>query len=530
VNPPETSSAAGADAPYECDVAVIGGAMSGAATALLLKREHPELRVLVIEKSAAFGRRVGEATVEVSTYFLTKVLGLTQYLNESHLVKQGMRFWFFNEQTTALDQCSEVGGRMLSRLISFQVDRARLDQEVLDRAVRAGAQLWRPCDVVNVELNPGGAQRIQVRREGGLQTVQARWVVDASGVAAFLARRNGWFRPNTEHPTAAAWSRWKGVKDWDGAELMRKYPEWHRACYGLRCTATNHMVGDGWWAWFIPLKGGDTSVGVVIDQRLARLPEEGPIGERIRHFLSPHPLARELLENAQWEEGDVHWRKNLPYYSTTFAGDGFALVGDAAAFLDPFYSPGLDWVSFTCLSTVRLILAQQKGDPDFPGLVPKHNKTFSDSYNRWFRGIYKDKYEYMGEFDLMRLAFVMDIGLYYTGVVNQPYRRGIEAYYEPIFSTIPSIPFYWLMSLYNRRFAAMARERRRRRARGRTNANRRFLFPGFSFALPTQLRIVRALADWARLELTEGWRTWFRSAPAPVRAELRAPGVAASPS
>src|SRR5271168_5122746 len=115
---------------YECDVAVIGGAMSGAATALLLKRERPELRVLVIEKSNAFGRRVGEATVEVSTYFLTKILGLTQYLNEAHLVKQGMRFWFYNEETTSLDQCSEVGGRMLSRLISFQVDRAKLDQEI----------------------------------------------------------------------------------------------------------------------------------------------------------------------------------------------------------------------------------------------------------------------------------------------------------------------------------------------------------------------------------------------------------------
>src|ERR1700761_6610995 len=96
---------------FEYDVAVVGGAMSGAATALMLKRERPELRVLVIEKSSAFGRRVGEATVEVSTYFLTKVLGLTAYLNEAHLVKQGMRFWFYNEETTALDQCAVIGGK-----------------------------------------------------------------------------------------------------------------------------------------------------------------------------------------------------------------------------------------------------------------------------------------------------------------------------------------------------------------------------------------------------------------------------------
>jgi flavin-dependent dehydrogenase len=497
------------------DVVIIGGALSGAATALMLKRQRPELRVLIIEKSKSFGRRVGEATVEVSTYFLTKVLGLTQYLNESHLVKQGMRFWFFNPQTSALDQCAEVGGRMLSRLISFQVDRARLDQEVLDRACQAGAQLWRPADVLNVELNPGGWQKIQTRSDGQERSVQARWVVDASGVAALLARRNGWLRQNLEHPTAAAWSRWKGVKDWDGYELARQYPKWQQACYGIRSTATNHMVGDGWWAWFIPLKGGDTSVGIVLDQRLASLPEDGPIGDRIKTFLSRHPVARELLADAHWEEGDVHWRKNLPYCSTVFAGDGFCLVGDASAFLDPFYSPGLDWIAFTTLSSLRLILTQQKGEP-IADLIVRHNRTFSNSYRRWFRGIYKDKYEYMGEFDLMRLAFVMDIGLYYTGVVSQPFRRGVESYYEPIFSTIPSIPFYWLMRTYNRRFAAMARDRRRRNARGKTNAHRRFLFPGFSFSLPTKIRIASALGRWALLELTEGWRTWFRPEKSPA--------------
>ncbi|HUD48968.1 MAG TPA: NAD(P)/FAD-dependent oxidoreductase [Candidatus Baltobacteraceae bacterium] len=496
--------------PEQFDVVIIGGAMSGAASALLLKRQRPELRVLILEKSKVFGRRVGEATVEISTYFLTKILGLTTYLNESHLVKQGMRFWFFNDQTRSLDECAEVGGRMLSRLISFQVDRARLDQEILDRAVAAGAILWRPAEVANVELNAGGQQKLEVRCDGQSRNVQARWVVDASGVAALLARRNGWLRQNNEHPTAAAWSRWRGVKDWDGYELAQKYPRWQQACYGIRSTATNHMVGDGWWAWFIPLKGGDTSVGIVIDQRLAQLPEDGPIGDRIKTFLSRHPVSREMLADAQWEEGDVHWRKNLPYYTTVFAGDGFALVGDASAFLDPFYSPGLDWIAFTTMSAARLILTQHKGEP-VAKLIEEHNRKFSTSYRRWFRGIYKDKYEYMGEFDLMRVAFVMDIGLYYTGVVSQPFRRGPESYYEPVYSTVPSIPFYWLMRTYNRRLAAMARDRRRRNALGRRNANQRFLFPGFGFSLPTQLRIVRALASWGVLELGEGWRTWFRS-------------------
>src|SRR5207253_9233017 len=73
---------------FEYDVVVMGGALSGAATATLLLRQNPGIRILILEKSAKLSRRVGEATVEVSAYFMGRVLGLTQYLNESHLAKR----------------------------------------------------------------------------------------------------------------------------------------------------------------------------------------------------------------------------------------------------------------------------------------------------------------------------------------------------------------------------------------------------------------------------------------------------------
>jgi flavin-dependent dehydrogenase len=474
-------------------------------------RGRPELKVLIVEKSAAFGRRVGEATVEVSGYFLCRVLGLTQHLNEAHLVKQGMRFWFFNSQTTSLPDCSEIGGRYLSRVPSFQVDRAVLDEEVLRRAKSAGAEVWRPASVGKIVLTAGGAQTISVKHGEEAKQVTARWVVDASGVAALLARQEGWWRPNAAHPTTAVWSRWTGVKDWDGCELAKKFPDWAMACHGIRATATNHLVGPGWWAWIIPLKGGDVSIGAVFDQRLVDWPTEGSLAQRLKDFLMQHPVARELLANAQAREGDVHWRKNLPYYSTTFAGDGFALVGDAAAFLDPFYSPGMDWISFTATSVSELLLAHYRGAELAP-LLARHNHDFSRSYDRWFQALYQDKYEYIGEFDLMRLSFLLDLGFYYLGVASQPFKRGAKALTEPVFSTPPSVPFFYFIRAYNRRFAAIARARRARRQWGRLNHGRRFLFRGYTFAPNSSLPIAAAIAGWAGLELREGWRTWFRKA------------------
>ena len=490
------------------DVVIIGGALSGAATAILLRRENPQLRVLIVEKSAAFSRRVGEATVEISTYFLTHSLGLARFLNETQLAKQGLRFWFANEQTASLAECGEIGPGYLARVPAFLVDRAVMDEEVLRRACEQGAELWRMASVKQVQLSPGGLQKLTLRKGDQTTEVSARWVVDASGVAAFLARQEGWWRSNAEHPTTAVWSRWRGVKDLDGLELAKAHPQWAGACYGMRATATNHLMGDGWWAWVIALKGGDTSVGVVFDQRRVTWPEGGSLGQRLKDFLVRHPAGRELLADATWTEGDVHWRKQLPYSSTTYAGDGFALVGDAAAFLDPFYSPGMDWIAFTASRTAELILAQQRGEAVEP-LVRRHNVDFAKSYERWFRAIYQDKYEYLGEFDLMRLAFLLDLGLYYLGVASQPFKRGKPGLLEPLFTTKPSVPFYHLMRTYNRRFARMASSRRKRGMLGQINRNRRFMFKGYTFAPSSSMPVLKALCSWVYLELKEGWRTWF---------------------
>ncbi|MBK1881328.1 NAD(P)/FAD-dependent oxidoreductase [Luteolibacter pohnpeiensis] len=501
-----------APAPAErYDVVILGGALSGASTAMLLLRQNPGIRVLILDRAEKLKRRVGEATVEVSAFFLGRVLGLTRYLNEHHIAKQGLRFWFVNDEVESLDQAGEIGARYQVRLPSYQLDRAELDEEVLRRATEAGAEVRRPVTIKDVMLSSGGDQTVTYSTQDGSRTVQARWVVDASGVAAFLARKNGWWRRNEEQPTASAWARWKGTKDWDGLELAEKYPQWANAVHGIRGTATNHIFGDGWWSWWIPLKGGDTSIGVVFDQRLVNWPEEGKLGDKLKNFLLENPIAREILDGAEYDPDDVHWRRNLSYYSTTFAGDGFVLVGDAAGFLDPFYSPGMDWISFTVCSAAELIRKQRDGEA-MAAPVEKFNRDFSVCYHRWFSALYKDKYDYLGEFDLMYLAFRMDLSLYYWGVVEPPFREGLKALHAPPFSPPSGKLFGTLMSLYNRRFAAIARRRRKMGELGRRNKGKRCLIPGFTLERKDMFRLFGMLGSWAMLELKEGWKSWGDSA------------------
>ncbi len=496
------------------DVVVLGGALAGASTALLLRRRNPRWSILIVEKSERLGRRVGESTVETSAYFLGRVLGLTDHLNEKHLVKQGMRFWFYNSETRGLADCSETGPKYNVRFPGYQVDRSVLDEEVLARAVGEGAQLLRPARVKDVVLEDGGQQTVTwTREDGSCGTEKARWVVDASGVSAFLARKNGWFQTNTAHPIAACWSRWKGVKNMDSRDLALQHPAWSQRSKAVRFTATNHICGKGWWSWWIPLKGGDMSVGIVYDQRITELPEGVRIGDRLRDFMNAHPAARELLKEATYQEGDVHFRRNCAYRSARYAGDGFVLVGDAAAFMDPFYSPGMDWISFSASAAAALVDSCLSGRTAAER-VARHNANFTASHDRWFDAIYRDKYYYMGDYELMTLAFRLDLGSYYLGVVRRPFDLGNTALEIPAFAPHGGRAAGMLMAFYNRRLASIARTRMRRGTWGRRNTGRYFGFISYELNRRLLPRVIGQLLAWMLLEAREGWRSWIPPRPA----------------
>jgi flavin-dependent dehydrogenase len=129
------------------DVAVIGGAIAGASTAFLLKRKTPSLRILIIEKTEEFDRKVGESTSEVGACFLMRVLNLAGHLGHEQITKSGLRMWFYRDSNECFTRCGEIGPKHQTRLPAFQLDRSTLDEAVLQKAVSAGCELWRPAKV-----------------------------------------------------------------------------------------------------------------------------------------------------------------------------------------------------------------------------------------------------------------------------------------------------------------------------------------------------------------------------------------------
>lgn len=460
------------------DVLIIGGAFSGASTALLLKRRNPAWRVLIVEKAEEFDRKVGESTTEVSSCFLTRVLGLTNYLAHHQLPKQGLRMWFARTPEESFADCAEIGARYNSRLPGFQVDRATLDEHVLKLALEAGCELWRPAKVNTLELGGIGANVAEIRVGDEMRRVTARWVVDASGRAAVISRKLGHWKPLKEHPINALWARFTGVRDWDAHELRKKYPCWAEATKTARGLATNHLVGLGWWCWIIPLKGGDVSIGLVYDTRLFEPPQGGTIGERLQAHFQSHPVGREILADAKPIPGDQRAFSALPYFSEEIAGEGWVLAGDAAGFIDPLYSPGLDFCSFTAHGAHSLVAKALEGE-DVCEAIAGWNERFAFCYRAWFESIYQDKYYYLGDAELMAAAFLHDIATYHLGPVRQVYSDPGKQFDFFPFDGIPGRVVHRLMRFFNRRLTVLAQRKLAAGAYGNRNANWRLLVGGF---------------------------------------------------
>lgn len=502
------------------DVAIVGGAFSGAAMGLLLKRARPNLRILIIERSTIFDRKVGESTSEVAGCFLTRVLGLTQYLAHNHVAKQGLRLWFTRPENDCPGQCSEVGGGYQSRLPTYQLDRAELDQHLLSLAEKAGCQVWRPAVVREIQLPGEGKNSLLVSHEGQERPVRAKWIVDASGKAALLARKRGTLQSVPDHPTNAIWARFTGVGDLDSPELAARLPGWREAVRCGRGQATNHLMGYGWWCWIIPLRNGDVSAGLTWDTRLFAPAPGANLAERLQAHLLSHPIGRELFAQAKPVEKDIRAYSGLPYFSSEVMGDGWAAIGDAAGFMDPLYSQGLDYCGHTVCSVLSILLKSLDGECTRADAAA-YNLAFRESYHRWLHALYVDKYAYLGDAELVFAAFLLDIAAYFIGPVRFVYEHQEREFAKLPYQGRAGGIVAAFMRFYNRRLSAIAQRRLAAGRYGSKNLGHRFLVKeGF---VPTT-KVLRHLRRGLRLWLCCEIKALFLPRPTRKLAPSPAPG------
>lgn len=496
------------DRSCDYDIVVIGGAFSGSSSAILLKRRFPDLKILIVEKSVEFDRKVGESTSEVSGCFLTQVLKVGAHLSREHVGKHGLRMWFHQEGDNMAGDSTEVGPAYQGRLPTFQLNRITLDTHLLSEAESLGCKIARPANIKQIDLGGIGKNTLTYKisdpdtAETTTTKVSATWVIDTSGKAAMLARKLGTFKSNTKaHPVSAIWTRFKNVCDLDSVEARANMENLCPCVKAQRGFSTNHLMGFGWWSWIIPLDSGEVSVGLTWDERLFTPPSDGSMSERLKEHLLKHPVGKVMFKDAVAVENDNRYYKGLPYYSEEIAGDGWTIAGDACGFMDPLYSQGLDFCSHTVYGSYTLIRQYYTGEC-IKGEIPERNEEYVKSYFYWFNAIYKDKYWYMGDAELMFVAFLLDISTYFIGPVRLVYHDQDLEFGKMPYSGFAGHVFARFMRFYNSRLVTLAKKKIKVGKYGNKNLNHYFITRNaFTPGSGTMKLMFQGIRLWLKVEL-----------------------------
>ena len=186
--------------------------------------------------------------------------------------------------------------------------------------------------------------------------------------------------------------------------------------------ATNHLFGRGWWVWIIPLQGGDVSAGIVYDSRgFSNFQRDRLWDNDCTRTFSNNPVGHEIFGAAKVIEGDVHALSMLPYYSEKVCDNGWAMVGDAAGFIDPLYSPGLDFCSYTSYYVADLLRAVSRVKTS-PSRLHHYNHNSRSLTVPGSRVCTRTNIITWVTRSLMSAAFLLDVSSYYAGLVRRVYR------------------------------------------------------------------------------------------------------------
>lgn len=396
----------------DVDLAILGGGLAGLTLALQVLRARPSTRVLVLEKVRhpvpEAAHKVGESSVEIGGHYFSHVLGLEQHVRERQLVKFGLRFFFKAGDNRDITRRVELGlGDWESfepGAITWQLDRGRLENHLAERVVELGATLIGGATVQDVALRPGGLHEVRASRDGEPLALRARWVVDATSRRALLKKKLGLAR-EVGHKANAAWFRIAGRLDID--ELSDD-PDWRaRVPSGRRWLSTNHLLGPGYWVWFIPLASGSTSVGIVAEAATHPLSTIRSF-ERCLDWLRAHePQACALVERHRDRLQDFLVLQHFSHgCQTVFSADRWAITGEAGAFLDPFYSPGSDYIALSNSFITRLLTEDLDGR-DVSALASRYNEVYLALFRQSLL-LYEGQYPVLGAQEALLAKLVWD--------------------------------------------------------------------------------------------------------------------------
>ncbi len=340
------------------------------------------------------------------------MLGLRQHILDQQLPKLGLRFFFPAGDNSRIEDRLELGGKRYAPCPSYQLDRGRFENFLADQCLQQGIEFIDRADVKSIEVaRRGSNHQVTYEIDRQPQQVHSRWLVDASGRRAFLKRQLGLQKPSA-HIGNAAWFRFSKHIKIDNWSQDPNWQQGHSDKTG-RWYSTNHLMGQGYWVWMIPLASGSTSMGIVATEEFHSLSEFNSLDKAVAWLEKHEPqcakVVKENLEHVQDFRAIKHYAVEC---KQVFSANRWGITGEAGFFHDPFYSPGSDFIAFSNTFLTDLIRRDLTGQ-GFRIRAFSYDRIFKRFYYGTITA-YQDQYQMFGNPTVMPVKILWDYLVYWS--------------------------------------------------------------------------------------------------------------------
>ncbi|MDB6144085.1 MAG: FAD-binding protein [Pseudomonas sp.] len=355
-------------------VVVIGAGPSGAIAAALLKRQGHD--VLIIERQVFPRFSIGESLLSHCLDFVEEAGMLDAVQAAGFQLKNGAAFaWRDRYSDFDFGQTFSNG-----KPTTFQVERATFDKLLADQAELQGVEIRYRQEIIAVDFDAAKPQLRARREDGSEYSVEAEFVLDASGYGRVLPRLLELEAPSNFPVRQAVFTH---------VEDRINDPRFDRN----KILITTHPEFRDVWFWLIPFSNGRCSLGVVASAE--RFKERSlDLDVCLRTFIDETPNLKQVLSNAVWDTP----ARTIGGYSAnvkTLHGPGFALLGNAAEFLDPVFSSGVTIAMRSASMAAGVLHRQLQGETvdwqtEFAAPLKRGVDTFRAYVEGWYDGSFQD--------------------------------------------------------------------------------------------------------------------------------------------
>jgi FADH2 O2-dependent halogenase len=350
-------------------VLIIGGGPGGAAAGSYLSMAG--IPNVILEADIHPRPHVGESLVPITTRVFDEIGFLPTMERERFPYKYGAAWHPLTRGQETNIKFKEFPVEGVHQDHSYHVDRAKFDAFLLRHARELGSEVHQGVRVREVLFNGDRAAGVRVELFGKSMEIPASFVIDGSGRTAILGRQLNLFEKDPI---------------FDQYAMHAQFTHVDRSQCGTADDIHIYFLPiKRGWVWQIPISDHITSVGVVTEKAEFKK-SSGRVEDWFQSALEMTPDIKRAMQNAK-RITDFSREGDYSYSMKKFAGPGYALIGDAARFVDPIFSSGVSIALNSGRFVARALEQVVSGKKPEPEALAEYESTIRNGVGIWYEFI-----------------------------------------------------------------------------------------------------------------------------------------------